>query len=757
MKIKRIHLLYLFSLVLLHTLVLAQNKKLDSLKALLNNAAHDSIRLRLYLNLCTECIVSDNLKYAEPALKLADKLLPLAQNQIQRKALIQQKIMAYDFISVYYERTEPSGSTNQFKTLEKIQQIREQEKDTVGITNSIISFSEYYFRKGDILKQLQTLQNGLKRWEQANYKLGMAKFIAQIGLLYATQGDTTSAIDYLEKGIELEKSIGDKERISKGYYLTGLLYSTLNYHHKAIYYYSEALNRYTKSSKLLLVPEIYLKLGEAYQSLHQYNKAQEAYNTGYKIAEEIYDPRVKFLITLAKGTADEQMGNYAKAIEQHLMNYETALKLRENFYAVWLASHALSIDHFKAGEYNKAKSYSDKALKIIKDKGAASDILSSLKMAYQIDSATNNHKGAHVNYKEYMKLRDQLNGEEVKKAAIRGQFQFQLENQKQQSKLEQERKDQLNEKENQYKNNIILAVSLGLLLVLLLIGFVYRGLQQNKQINKELVFKNNLIEKQKNLVEEKHKEITDSINYAERIQSSFLASKEELDEQLNDYFVYFKPKDVVSGDFYWCHSFRTKNQNKFYLLAADSTGHGVPGAIMSLLNITSIEKAIEVHSEPAEILNHTRKTIIDRLKKDGSNEGGKDGMDCSLLVFDKTSYELKIAAANNPVWIIRDQNITEIKPDRMPVGKSDKEHIAFVEQSYQLKPGDAVYVLTDGFPDQFGGPSGKKFKSKKLKEELMAMAHLPMAQQKIRLQAAFEKWLGDLEQVDDVLVIGIRV
>ena len=256
------------------------------------------------------------------------------------------------------------------------------------------------------------------------------------------------------------------------------------------------------------------------------------------------------------------MGNYKKAIEQHLVNYTTALKLRENYYAVWLASHALSVDHFKAGKYNKAKLYSNEALGIIKEKGSASDILSSVKLAYQIDSAMHNNEGAHLNYREYIKLRDQLNGEEVKKAAIRGQFQFQLENQKQQSKLEQERKDQLNQKENQYKNRIILAISLGLIAVLVLAGFVYRGLQQNKQINKELVYKNNLIEKQKNLVEEKHKEITDSINYAERIQSSFLASKEELDEQLNDYFIYFKPKDVVSGDFYWCHSIKTQQQNK---------------------------------------------------------------------------------------------------------------------------------------------------------------------------------------------------
>ena len=286
MKLKH---LYTFCtlLVFFTTPVFAQNKKLDSLNTLLNQATHDSIRLRLLLNLSAECLIKDNLKYAEPAVKLADKLLLSATNQDQRKSLIRQKIMAYEFISVYYERTERAGSANHFKILEKILQLNEERKDTLGITNSIIAFSEYYYRNGDIIKQLQTLQNGLSKWEQANYKIGMAKFIAQIGFLYANQGDTTSAINYLEKGLALEKSIGNQERISKGYYLTGLLYSTLNYHQKAIYYYTEAINRYTKLNTPALLPEIYLKLGEAYQSISNYAKAQQAYDTGFEIAQNI--------------------------------------------------------------------------------------------------------------------------------------------------------------------------------------------------------------------------------------------------------------------------------------------------------------------------------------------------------------------------------------------------------------------------------------------------------------------------------------
>jgi serine phosphatase RsbU (regulator of sigma subunit) len=275
-----------------------------------------------------------------------------------------------------------------------------------------------------------------------------------------------------------------------------------------------------------------------------------------------------------------------------------------------------------------------------------------------------------------------------------------------------------------------------------------------KRTRRELIKKNKEIELQKQLIEESHKEITDSINYAERIQRSFIATKETLDENLNDYFVLFKPKDVVSGDFYWADKL---NNGNFALATADSTGHGVPGAIMSLLNITSLEKAIEINIQPSDILNATRKTIIERLKKDGSSEGGKDGMDASLTVYDFKNKKLIIAAANNPVWIVRGTETIEIKADKMPVGKHDRDTTSFTQQEIDLQTGDVVYTLTDGFADQFGGVQGKKFMSKKLRELLSTNAHLPMQKQKELLDIIFKNWVGNLEQVDDVTLIGVRV
>ncbi len=255
---------------------------------------------------------------------------------------------------------------------------------------------------------------------------------------------------------------------------------------------------------------------------------------------------------------------------------------------------------------------------------------------------------------------------------------------------------------------------------------------------------------------QKQNEILDSINYAQRIQRALLASEELLEKNLNDYFIFYQPKDIVSGDFYWASELPNK---QFALVTADSTGHGVPGAIMSMLNISCLEKSIEVEglTQPSDILNYTRKRIIETLKKDGSVEGGKDGMDCSVISFDFNSKKMSIAGANNPILIVRDGQMLEFKNDKMPVGKHDKDSIPFTQQQVDLQPGDMIYAITDGVYDQFGGPQGKKFKYKHLKDVLLNCASKPLETQKEEFIQIFNDWKGKLEQVDDVTLIGIRV
>jgi serine phosphatase RsbU (regulator of sigma subunit) len=291
-------------------------------------------------------------------------------------------------------------------------------------------------------------------------------------------------------------------------------------------------------------------------------------------------------------------------------------------------------------------------------------------------------------------------------------------------------------------------------------------LLQEKEKKKILEDQNIVLEKQ---VEErtlelsqKNKDITDSINYAQRIQRALLASEDMLNTHFGDYFVFFQPKDIVSGDFYWVD---VLSNGQKALVTADSTGHGVPGAIMSMLNISCLNDAVDAKKlcEPAEILNYTRTKIIKHLANDGSVEGGKDGMDCSLVSFDFANRTLTYAAANNPVWIVRastssaPNELIELPCDKMPVGKHDKQDVPFTQHQVQLEKGDIVYTLTDGMPDQFGGPKGKKFMYKQLKELLVKISILPMKEQKEQLQFVLNTWKEGYEQIDDICLIGVKI
>jgi serine phosphatase RsbU (regulator of sigma subunit) len=256
--------------------------------------------------------------------------------------------------------------------------------------------------------------------------------------------------------------------------------------------------------------------------------------------------------------------------------------------------------------------------------------------------------------------------------------------------------------------------------------------------------------KQKNVIEEKQKEIVDSIMYAKRIQTTILASETFLNKNLPEHFVYFKPKDIVSGDFYWA----TLKDNRFYLAVCDSTGHGVPGAFMSLLNISFLNEGItqKIIEQPNEIFNHVRKRLIKNISK----EGGKDGMDGILLCINSKTNQYSYAAAHNKPIVVSDGAIIEYHADKMPIGIGVRED-DFTHNALPLKKGDILYLYTDGYADQFGGPKGKKFKYKQLHEVLLNNSHLPMAEQKNIISSTFDNWKGDLEQIDDVCIIGIKI
>jgi serine phosphatase RsbU (regulator of sigma subunit) len=282
------------------------------------------------------------------------------------------------------------------------------------------------------------------------------------------------------------------------------------------------------------------------------------------------------------------------------------------------------------------------------------------------------------------------------------------------------------------------------------------------------------LQQQKDEIEHKNKEITDSIYYAKRIQDAIMPSNEYIKNMFSDSFVFFKPKDIVSGDFYWANL----RENNAILAAVDCTGHGVPGAFMSMMGNDYLNDIIvdSKVNKPDEILNLMRSGIIKALKQRGESGESKDGMDMALVNLDKTNLLLEYAGANNPIYIVREKNqpiienalifssendkkvLYEIKGNKFPVGIHMGTTLQpFFKHQIKLVKGDVFYIFSDGYADQFGGPAAKKLKYNQFKKYILESMFLTMEEQKIYLEQKLNEWQGDLEQVDDVLVIGVRI
>jgi ligand-binding sensor domain-containing protein/serine phosphatase RsbU (regulator of sigma subunit) len=302
----------------------------------------------------------------------------------------------------------------------------------------------------------------------------------------------------------------------------------------------------------------------------------------------------------------------------------------------------------------------------------------------------------------------------------------------------------------------ILCLLAGVLLVFAYIKNRERKLRKEKKVLERKVDERTAeVMMQKEIVETQNKEIRDSILYAKRIQEAILPTQEEIRAAFPDSFVLFKPRDIVSGDFYW---FSEKN-GKLIITVADCTGHGVPGAFMSMIGNTLLNEIVNEKEvlEPDKILYQLRENIMKCLKQTGAEGENKDGMDIALCVYDKQSMELQFAGANNPLYLITLGDLVEIKGDKQPIGVYKGDTKPFTSHPVKLTKGDCVYIASDGYADQFGGTNGKKFKYKQLKDLLLTVNNQSMAEQKKALDASIEQWKGGLDQVDDILVVGFRV
>jgi serine phosphatase RsbU (regulator of sigma subunit) len=500
------------------------------------------------------------------------------------------------------------------------------------------------------------------------------------------------------------------------------------------------------------VINVYKNLGAVYHAKKQFDKASENFDKAMAKAEAAGNAQFIGPIYNELGSFYKETKKYERAIECY--EKSVPLKERDGNYASFGNSEAnIGRIYTLMGNTAEAEAHLRKGYAIMEEIGSDREGLLNCVQGLA-DLYRSNPAKAYPYLVEAFSLKDSVYADNVAAESARMDAIYENDNNAKKIEIANAKNSEL-KKVNDLQESQNRWILIGLTVVLfLLAGAIWSYLGKLKS-NKLLEEKNVEVIRQKMLVEQHNKEIVDSINYAQKIQAAILPAEDDFKKVLGDCFILFKPKDIVSGDFYWIAE---KGKHTFYA-TVDCTGHGVPGGFMSVLAASLLNEIVNEmgFTEPDQILNALRTRIIQALKQKGEAGENKDGMDMTICRYNRTTKELALASANNPVWIVQNGELMEVKPDKFPVGISPFENEPFTKQVFTLKNDDIVYTFTDGFADQFGGPKGKKLKYKNLATLLLNNSKHTMSEQSTMLNEEFEKWKGDLEQLDDICIIGIRV
>ena len=651
------------------------------------------------------------------------------------------------------------------------------------------------FYKGDYDKAKDFYARSLSIKEEIGDKNGAATLYCNIAGIHLNTGNYTEALKYSIKSLKINIEINNKKGAAASYNIIGETYRFMGNYPEATKQYFLGLKNAEEVNDKARVGGLYNNLGIIFQGQNKFEEALRYYYKGLAInkAEENIRGAAGLYHNIA--TIYNKTKNYPEALKNFLL----ALKLNSEVgNKNWMGNNYTGIASVYVADGNTAGAFDNlqKALKIrleIGDKGGVADAYSSLaslnrglknykgarqdinkslivaqeiksipilavvyKEFTSLDSSENRYKEAFEHHKLYILCRDSMVNEDNTKKILQTQMQYDFDKKENVLKLEQAEKNLQAKEENEKKNIIIWSICGILLMVIVFAIFAYRNYLQKQKANIEITH-------QKNIIEEKQKEILDSINYAKRLQEAILPPLQFVKQYLPETFILYSPKDIVAGDFYWMETIFTpgagKGEELTFIAAADCTGHGVPGAMVSVICSTALSRAVKEFglTAPGKILDKTRELVLETFSR--SDKDVKDGMDISLISISQSPNSetiiLQWSGANNPLWYVKGKEMHIIIANKQSIGKTDNP-LPFTTHSLELNKGDSIYLFTDGFADQFGGPKGKKFKYKALQELIMRNTELSIAQQKEHLDLALQKWKGNLEQVDDVCIIGIK-
>lgn len=695
---------------------IAQTSKEDSLWAVWNNESNpDSARLKAIGTISWSTIFSN-----------PDSGFVLAQieyNFAKEKGLKKRMAKALTTLgSSFYMKSEFDTAVFYFKQSASIQNEIE---DRIGLNATLNNIANVCLLQGDYTSAIDAYSKSLKYYEDEGMISEAGSVLGNIGRVHSFTNNSEKALDCFQRALELNKSVNRHTGIAGCLNSIGNIYFSKERYKDALQLSFEALTIYEEIEQKDGIANACIWIGKNYLELEKYSEAMDFLQRSLVINEELGSKRL----------ASSSVLNIGKV-------------------------------HFAMRNYSKAKEFGSRSLNLAKEVDAQAEIQASALLLSKVYKATSKPALALEMYELYISTRDSLQSEENQKSVIRQGFKYEYEKQAaidslmhdEEQKLsaatieKQEAEADKKDAEIEAQRNLQIALYGGLGLLCLFGGFMYNRFRVTRKQKVVIEQQKDEVEFQKEIIEETHKEITDSIQYAKRIQSAILPPPKLVKEYLADSFILYKPKDVVAGDFYWLEA----QKDLVLFAAADCTGHGVPGAMVSVICNNGLNRSVREYGivDPGKILDKTREIVISEFEK--SEEEVKDGMDVALCAL--KGRTLKYAGAHNPLWIIRNgsSEVDEIKANKQPIGMFDKP-LPYTTHELELNAGDSIYIFSDGFADQFGGEKGKKFKSANFKKLLLSIQMETLPRQKELINQAFEEWKGNLEQLDDVCVIGLKV
>ena len=720
---------------------------IDSLRKLIDaHAADDTVKVDLYNRISHRYkLISEYEKAVENAQKAKALAEKLSYNAGLGDALI-------NLGTVEFDKSNYQEAMGLFdRSIEANRKAGSHSGIATGLQNKGLVLQEI----GDLDAALDCVMHALEELKNASSSTHvLIPVIINIGNIRMKKGDFPGALDYYFKAlkeIEKEKNEGD---ITVIYNNIAGVYQRQNDFENAILYTEKSLHIREKNHDRKGVSQSYNNLGNIYALQKNFTLALDYLNKAYAIRKELGLKRGMASTLSGLAGIYSELGQFHKAIEIHLQATSIYEEIG-NKDGIVDCLYNLGLTYFQKQDFKKALEYFLRVLNLSKQYQLMEYISSANQSASECYSKLGDWKNAMSYYKDYIVTRDSMYNEENTKKIVQSQMTYEFNRKETLAKAEQDKKDALAESDRQKERFVRNMLVGGVLVVCVFALFVLRSYRQKRKANMLLEGQKKEIAEQKELVDEKNKEILDSIHYAQRIQAALLPTGEELKRSFPKSFLLFLPKDIVSGDFYWVSE---KEEYIFYAVC-DCTGHGVPGSFMSMLGTALLNEVVNEKkiTDPADILDMLRVKIILALKQKGISGENQDGMDMCLVRINKQRTELVYAAANNSLYIVRNGQLSDHKGDKQPVGISGGTNLQFSQHLIALQPGDSIYAFTDGYADQFGGPKGKKFKYRQLEELLLANAGHTMSEQKEILENKFFEWKSGHAQVDDVCAIGIKI